>query len=226
MSKKLYAAFVPLLAVVAFVALPAVAQAQPQWYLCKEVEKEKGEWTTIKCEVKKAKSNFELFKIGNLSSAVLATSKIKAGTKAVLSFKTKKASIECSTVTDESWLWNFKSRGRDINEVEFTGCKTAGEISTCTVTTPILVEASTRLEEEGGKIYDKFFQVSEEPFTEITLSTCALEGTYKVTGTTRGEVAGKVLKFSGETLKFGSEKAEFTAETEQEGPGGAGINAH
>ena len=224
MSKKLYAAFVPLLAVVAFVALPAAAQAAPQWYRCVKVAAGTGKYEDAKCE-KKVAGNYEKKLIGNLSSAVLAISKNKTGTKAVLSFKTKKASIECTTVKDESWLWNFKSRGRDINEVEFTGCKAAGEISTCTVTTPILVEASTRLEEEGGKIYDKFFQVSEEPFTEITLSTCALEGTYKVTGTTRGEVAGKVLKFSGETLKFGSEKAEFTAETEQEGSEGEGISA-
>ena len=224
MSKKLYAAFVPLLAVVAFVALPAAAQAAPQWYLCEKVAEGAGKYKTNKCEILE-KGNYEWKKIGNLSSAVLATSHIKAGTKAVLSFKTKKASIECSTVTDESWLWNFKSRGRDINEVEFTGCKTAGEISTCTVTTPILVESSTRLEEESSKIYDKFFPVSEEPLTEITLTGCALEGTFKVTGTTRGEVVGKVLKFSGQTLQFGSEKADFTAEIEQEGPGGAGISA-
>jgi hypothetical protein len=32
MSKKLYAAFLPLLAVAAFAVMPAVAQAQPHWY--------------------------------------------------------------------------------------------------------------------------------------------------------------------------------------------------
>jgi hypothetical protein len=40
MSKKLYAAFVPLFAVAAFAVLPAVAQAQPHWYSCEKGHKE------------------------------------------------------------------------------------------------------------------------------------------------------------------------------------------
>lgn len=34
MSRKLYAAFVPLLAVIAFAVMPAIAQAEPHWYKC------------------------------------------------------------------------------------------------------------------------------------------------------------------------------------------------
>lgn len=40
MSKKLYAAFVPLFAVAAFAVMPAVAQAQPHWYSCQSGHKE------------------------------------------------------------------------------------------------------------------------------------------------------------------------------------------
>jgi hypothetical protein len=227
MSKKLYAAFVPLLAALAFAAMPAVAQAAPEWEACKEVAKETGKFTTIKCNVEKAKSNFEKILIGNLGSAVLVASKNVAGKKAVL--KSATADIECTTVKDESWLWNSRGRGRDINEIDFSGCKGSGAVAECKVAEPIVVEASTRLEEESGEIYNKYFAVSGEPLAEITLSgaTCPAPGTFPVTGTARGEIAvggGRFQKFNpGEkTLEFGG-PAEFTGETEQEGPGGAGI---
>jgi hypothetical protein len=57
--RKLYAVFVPLLAVVAFASITAAASAAPQWEVCKEVAKETGGFTTISCETAKAKSNFE-----------------------------------------------------------------------------------------------------------------------------------------------------------------------
>jgi len=230
MSKKLYALFVPLLAVVALVAVPAAAQAAPQWFLCKKVAAGTGKFTTISCGTEKAASNFEKVLVGNLSSAVLVTSKNVAGVNAVL--KTATGSITCTTVTDESFIWNRGGRGRDINEVEFSGCTAAGALAGCTVATPIVVEASTRLEEEAAKFYNKYFAVSEEPFTEVTLSGagCAAVGTFPVTGTARGEIAtggtgGKIQKFNAgeKTLKFLGAEAEFTGETEQEGPGGAGV---
>lgn len=223
MSKKFHAAFVPLIAVVACAALPATTRAEPAWYACKGVPKETGNFTTIGCATEKASSNFEKTLISNINSAVLVTSKLKASTKAVL--KTAGGGVECSALTDESYLWNQRDRGRGITEVSFTGCTATGEISTCTVATPILLEAYTRLEEVAGpKDYDKYFSVGEEPFTEVTLTGCAAEGKYPVTGTARGEIpaggtGGKVQKFNAgeKTLKFLGKEAEFTGETETEG---------
>jgi hypothetical protein len=221
--KKLYAAFVPLFAVIAFVAVPAAAQAQPTWEACKEVAAGKGKFTTNKCTVEKASSNFEWEKVGNISSALLTDTKNVAGTVAVLENEEKTGGIECKKVEDESWVWNRAGRGRDINEVFFTECKGILGLEKCTVTVPIVVEAYTRLEEEAGKIYNKFFPVDGEPFTEITLAgaECPVPAnTYPVTGTARGEMTahGNRQKFNAGafTLEFLGHKSEFRGEVEAE----------
>jgi hypothetical protein len=218
--KKLYAALVPLFAVIAFVAVPAAAQAQPTWEACKEVTKETGKFTTNKCNVEKVKSNFEWEKIGNLSSALLADSNNVAGTEAVLTIPALGAEIKCTTIKDESWLWNRAAVGRDMNEVLFTVCTALGNINKCTVTVPIEVEAYTKLEEKTGKIFNVFYPVAGNVFAEITLSGtgCQAPGTSAVEGTASGEMTahGNKQKFSGATLTFDGDPAEFKAETEQE----------
>jgi hypothetical protein len=221
--RKLYAVLVPLFAMAAFVAVPAIAQAQPQWEVCKEVAKETGSFSEIKCATPKTKGNFEWTKPVGVTAAVLVNSKNVSGKSAKL--KTPGGSITCTTVKDESYLWNRALRGRDINEVEFTGCTTAGALAGCKVKEPIVVEAATRLEEEAAtkKIFNKYTPVSGEPFTEITVEgTCTVPaGTYPVVGTARGEMTeheNKQKFNAGEkTLEFLGEKAEFEGETEQEG---------
>ena len=229
MSKNLYAAFMPLLAAIAFAAMPAAAQAiEPQWEVCTEVVKETGKRATIKCETEKAKSDFEWKLVGNLSSSVLTLTQNVSGKTILLENEAKTAGITCETAKDESYVWNRASRGRDINEVEFSGkCKGVGGLAACSVTEPIVVEAATRLEEEAAtkKFFNKYSAVSGEPFTEITLSgaTCPKGNpvTAQVAGTARGEVPERSSKqkFNGGefTLTLFGEKWEITGEVEMEG---------
>ena len=231
MPKRLLIGLAPLLAVAAFAVMPVAAQAAgPQWYVCQKVTLKTGKFTKINCAIEKAESNFEKVLIGNLSSAVLVVSKHVAGHKAVLRAPKIASGIECEIVKDESWLWNSRMRGRDINEIEFSKCKGFGGLEKCTVAEPIIVEAATRLKEVAGKIYNEYSAVSGEPLTEWTLSgaECPAPGTNSVTGTVMGEIAaggGKFQKFNaGElTLEYLGEKAEFEGETEQEGAGGEGV---
>src|ERR1017187_7170514 len=230
MPKRLLIGLAPLLAVAAFAVMPVAAQAAgPQWYVCQKVTLKTGKFTTIKCTIE-GEGNFEKVRIGNLSSAVLVVSKNVAGHKAVLRFPKIASGIECEVVKDESWLWNSRMRGRDINEIEFSKCKGFGLLAKCTVAEPIIVEAATRLKEVAGKIYNEYSAVSGEPLAELTFSgaECPAPGTNSVTGTVMGEIAaggGKFQKFNaGElTLEYLGEKAEFEGETEQEGAGGEGV---
>ena len=50
MSKKLYAAFVPLLAVVAFAAMPATSQAAFHWYTCKHEATATHKFSDSECQ--------------------------------------------------------------------------------------------------------------------------------------------------------------------------------
>jgi hypothetical protein len=223
--KKLYAALLPLVAIVAFVAVPAAAQAQPTWEACKA--KTGGKFTTNTCATEGTPKSFEWEKVGNLSEAVLTDTKNVTGKSALLENEAKTAGISCEVVKDESWVWNRAGRGRDINEVEFTKCKGVGGLATCAVTEPIVVEAYTRLELEGTKIYNKFSSVDGEPFTSITLANKGAEVcpagnpvTAPVTGSARGEAIehSNKQKFNGGeyTLEFLGAKSEFTGEIEAE----------
>jgi hypothetical protein len=226
--RKLYAVFVPLLAVVAFASVTAAASAAPQWQVCKA--KTGGKFTTIACSTEGTPKSFEKETIGSLlkNEQVQTTSKnIGAVTLAG-----EAGGISCTTVADKGFIWNSRGRGRDIDEIEFSGCTGTGGLATCTVTNPIIAEAATKLEESGGVVTNKYSAVSGEPFAEVTLANkgtevCPAPGTFPVTGTAVGTftgTSGKVQKFSGKTLTFLGKEAEFKGETEEEGTsGGAGI---
>jgi|ERR1017187_6046990 hypothetical protein len=62
MSKKLYAALLPLLAVSVFAIAPAAAQAAPHWYSCHAVAAGTGKYIDADC-TKKEKGNFELTRL-------------------------------------------------------------------------------------------------------------------------------------------------------------------
>jgi hypothetical protein len=96
MSKKLYAAFLPLLAVAAFAVMPAVAQAQPHWY-----------------------SNGKLIKAG--TNVAVTTHSTPAG----LSLKALGVDIVC-TVKDKGTIKNPVGGGAgedSITEFVNTECK-------------------------------------------------------------------------------------------------------
>jgi hypothetical protein len=221
MSRKLYAAFVPVLAAVAFMVVPALAQAAPQWYKCEKVAGGTGNYTKINCATEKAGSNFEKVLIGDLSHAVLALSKNVPGTVAELEVPALGGGVLCKKIEDESYLWNRAGSGRDINEVLFTECEGTGTLAGCVVAEPIEVEAYTELLNVGPPFINRFYPVGGSGvFTVLVLEGCPFAGAYPVTGTVDGEIAEgeeQVQKFTEGTLKLGENEATFKAKTEQVG---------
>ena len=71
MTKKLYAAFLPLLAVTAFTVMPAVAQAAPHWYSCES--KAGGKFKDAFCKEAASSGTFEWAKIKEGESVTVKT---------------------------------------------------------------------------------------------------------------------------------------------------------
>jgi len=106
MSRKLYAAFVPLLAIAAFVVAPAVAQAQPHWYSngvrIKEGTKEKPNKVAITTSTRTGKLRLEDATLGK--------------------------HIE-STIADCGFVWNPAGGGAGEDEITcFTETNTVGNV--------------------------------------------------------------------------------------------------
>jgi hypothetical protein len=61
MNRKLYAAFLPLAAVVAFALVPAAAQAAPHWYKCEHFTAATHNRKDNQCSETTTTGNFETF---------------------------------------------------------------------------------------------------------------------------------------------------------------------
>jgi hypothetical protein len=107
-------------------------------------------------------------------------------------------------------------------EAEITVPLGCGLVSPSIIVKPVVTE----LVVEGAKVFNLFTPKTGTEFTTITITGCAAEGKYKVTGQARCEVQeptveaeNKVCLFSAATagatgLKFGTEPATLTAEPE------------
>jgi hypothetical protein len=107
MSKKLYAAFVPVLAVVAFMGLPAAAQAQ-HWIVCEK--KAASKYSDSECQ-KKVGGSFERVSPANGVAnevQIISFGKLKLTFGLIV--------IECK-VLNAGNIWNEPAAGKDNIEV-------------------------------------------------------------------------------------------------------------
>jgi hypothetical protein len=147
MSKKLYAALLPVLAVVAFASMSAAAQAAPHWYLCEKVAAGTGKFTEAGCKTA-GTGNFEKKKVGTTAVAVT--------TKGTLTLKALGLTVKC-TVKDKGTVVNPAGEGAGQDSItEFvnedcTGCPT--EPTSVTVAASATKPIATELEEvEESKV--------------------------------------------------------------------------
>jgi hypothetical protein len=157
------------------------------------------------------------------------TAHLKVGTKSVLTSKlpggeevelvSPKISIKKADIFN-----NNKDLAEEITFLETTLAKPVG----CVLSSPSVVvrPVVTELVVVGGKVYDLFTPKAGAEFVTLTLTGCAGEGKYKVTGQARCEVQepnveaeNKLCLFNAAAagaigLKFGTEPATLTAETE------------
>ena len=119
MSKKTYAAFVPLLAVAAFAVMPAVAQAQPHWYSCEASSK--GKFEDTKCTKAAPPEDFEWVRIpAGVPVKVTSTS------SPTLTLAAAGLTLTC-TVKDKGTIENPAGGGAGTDEItEFVNEKCKG----------------------------------------------------------------------------------------------------
>jgi len=120
--------------------------------------------------------------------------KEKVNTKDVTAFVLKgtvqktTTEIKCETVSSTNATFTIGTSNDNAEHIEFSKCKVV-KPAACTVSEPIkTVEVNTTLEEEKGIVFDKFVPAAGTKFTEITIGSCAIKGTYEVTGTARAEI--------------------------------------
>ena len=142
MSRKIYAALVPLAAVVAFVIAPAVAQAQPHWYKCEHFAAATHNRVDAQCSEATATGHWEL---KNLPFNLAKTQVITAGT---LELKASNGVKVTCKVLDAGNVWNGLEAvaGKDNVEVFVNyECKSA-QCATVSITAEKL-PYETELEE-------------------------------------------------------------------------------
>jgi hypothetical protein len=209
MSKKLYAAFLPALAVAAFVAMPAAAQAQfPHWY-----------------------SNNVKIKVGTKE----VPNDVQVTTKGTLTLNALERGIECK-VKDKGSIWNPAggAAGEDeITEFLNSECKIAKGVAICAAGETLEVVAGnlpwySKLVEIAGVIRDEIFAEVEGVKKGIEVKIeCNKAGTKKVedtfTGTLTPKIGTSVAEFgagSGELEDAAHNKATVTGNDTLEGPAG------
>jgi hypothetical protein len=130
MSKKFYAAFVPLLAAVAFAAVPATSQAAAHFFICKHEAAPTHEYTDSACSVKKTGTGeYERMELPFEVGGVLT--KVRVTTFGVLTLHNATAGeIKCF-VADHGKIWNVNEAtvGKDEVQVfENYECESIGAV--------------------------------------------------------------------------------------------------
>jgi hypothetical protein len=109
MSKKLYAAILPVLAVAAFALAPAVAQAAPKWEICKHEATATHKFSDSECQKEVANTgNWEWVAIPNGKAnlvQVVTFGKLKLTAASGLV-------VECKVI-DAGNIWNLAAGGLD-----------------------------------------------------------------------------------------------------------------
>jgi len=108
MSRKLYALLLPVLAVAAMATTAGVAQAAPEWEICKNVGAGNGTFSDSECEIAKAGGEWGWVKPGG------AAAKVQVVTFGKLTFAIgapANITIECK-VLDGGNIWNEGGAGK------------------------------------------------------------------------------------------------------------------
>jgi len=151
MSKKLYAALLPILAVVAFASMSGAAQAAPHWFVCEKLGTETGKFTDSECE-KAGKGFWEWVK----AKEAPKTQVITFG-KLTLTTSTG-ATITCK-VLDGGNAWNTEAAGKD-EILAFTNYE-------CTISPESACKKGLALTAEGLSEGGFWPSVLEEPEAKV-----------------------------------------------------------
>jgi hypothetical protein len=200
MSKKLYAAFVPLLAVVAFVAMPAAAQAAPHWYICKHETAATHEYTDSACSVKlTGKGEYERLRLPFTSA------KTRVKTFGVLTLTNATLHSAKCFVDDHGKIWNKALAEPGFDEIQvFENYECTPEPATActgvlTVTASGLPWASELTEAVAGTPRDKISGI------HVTLKCTEPVAEFEFTGTLEPKIINGTQKNGGVSF------AEFDA---------------
>jgi hypothetical protein len=195
MSKRFYAAFVPLLAVVAFVAMPATSQAAFHWYKCQHEATATHKFSDSECQ--KAVVNTGNWEWVRLPFTSAKTQVITFG-KLTLTVPAIGITITCK-VLDAGNIWNVTEPtvGRDNIEVYVNYECSSAQCATLSITAQDL---PWETELAAGPI-DKIGTVAKP--IEITFNCAGTVLTYK------GQLSPKVVNSTETEPTF----EEFTAET-------------
>jgi hypothetical protein len=201
MSRKLYAAFVPLLAVVAFAIAPAAAQAAPHWYSCHEVAAGTGKYTDPDC-TKLAKGNFELTRLPFTS----AKTQVITWGKLTLHNATL-GEVTCKKI-DAGNVWNTVLANPGLDNIEaFTLYECTS--TTCEGTTTVTAAGLPWLTElvAGPPIRDKTTGIS----VTIKCTKPVVEATFT------GELTPEFVNDSPSYTEFGAGSGHLTSSVFGEG---------
>jgi hypothetical protein len=190
MSKKFYAAFVPLLAVVAFAAMPATSQAAFHWYKCQHEATATHKFSDSECQ--KAVANTGSWEWVRLPFNSVKTQIITFGK---LTLSASNGIVVTCKVIDAGNIWNVTepTAGQDNIEVFVNYECTSAQCATVSITAKNL-PWSTEL--AAGPV-DKIKGI------EVTVNCAGTELTFK------GELSPKVVNSTETEPTFG----EFTAAT-------------
>jgi hypothetical protein len=119
MSKKLYGALLPVLAVVAFASISGAAQAAPHWYKCEHFTTKTHKFTDSSCSVTNAKTEGE-YELAKLPFEVEGkVTKIPVKTFGKLTLEASNGAIITCLVDDHGRIWNTTEPLAGLDEVQF-----------------------------------------------------------------------------------------------------------
>lgn len=113
MSRKIYAALLPLLAVIAFASMSGAAQAAPHWYICKHETVATHEWSDSACSVASAKKGeYERVRL-----PFNEAEKTRVTTFGKLTLEASTGATVTCFVSDRGKIWNVALTTNGLDEI-------------------------------------------------------------------------------------------------------------
>jgi hypothetical protein len=221
MSKKLYAAILPLLAVAASVTMPAVAQAAPHWYTCDSSAS--GKFSEAFCNKAASPGSFEWTRLSEGASAKVYI----GGTLAI----SELGDMTTCAVKGKEQIENPVGGGSGvatITEWVFSGCESASE---CGSVNFAVLHAGKKLSATNG-IPAKLIEVEEnaKKITKYEISGMEMEVRCEGAFVSLANKGALTPTIGSSTEEFGSESGllettggwryEFRGALSLEGPSG------
>jgi hypothetical protein len=204
MSKKLYAALLPLFAVAAFAVMPAVAQAAPHWYKCEA--KAGGGFHDPDCTETGGTKNFELTRLPFTSAQTQISS------YGILPLTSAIGELRCKNL-DAGNIWNetLALPGKDeitvyvLYECTSPTCKKGLEVTAEGLPWP------TELVEVAGVIRDKIGTAAKPVKIRVKCAEPVLNTVFE------GELTPKWVNNSPSYVEFGEGSGHLTSSEVGEG---------